>query len=327
MAVHVMTSQSTSTDLGEIGEELKRFVRSLEARNLSTKTVETYSESVSQLGTFLAAKGMPLALSGIRREHVESFVADLLTKWKPATAHNRYRGCQAFFNWLLDAGLITESPMAKMKPPRLPDEAPPVLSEDQVRRILKVCGEDTNAFAARRDTAVIILFYDTGLRRQELATLQLWHEKEDSKGNVTRTDGDLDLDAKEIYVLGKGGKHRRVSYHRRAAAALDNYLRLREKHAYAYTPALWLGNRGPMTPSGLYDIVKNRAAEAGFPGFHPHLLRHTFAHQWLADGNQEGDLMKLVGWRSRSMLQRYAQSTGEVRALAAHKRRSPADRL
>jgi len=65
---------------------------------------------------------MPDDLRHLRREHVEAFIIDLLGRWAPATVNNRYRGCQAFFRWCIDEDVIPESPMAKMKPPKVPEQ-------------------------------------------------------------------------------------------------------------------------------------------------------------------------------------------------------------
>jgi integrase len=66
---------------------------------------------------------------------------------------------------------------------------------------------------------------------------------------------------------------------------------------------------------------------AGIEDLHPHALRHTFAHRWLAGGGQERDLMHLAGWRSDAMLQVYARSTAVERAHEAHRRLALGDKL
>ena len=67
-------------------------------------------------------------------------------------------------------------------------------------------------------------------------------------------------------------------------------------------------------------MLRRRGEHAGLPGLHPHQLRHTFAHQWLAEGGGETDLMRLAGRKSRAMLQRYGASAADARAREVHAR-------
>jgi integrase len=74
--------------------------------------------------------------------------------------------------------------------------------------------------------------------------------------------------------------------------------------------------------SGAYRMIKTRADEAGYdPTAYPHMFRHTFAHDWLLGGGEEGDLMRLMGWKDRSMLDRYAADMQVQRAIEAKRRR------
>src|SRR3954470_16876601 len=82
----------------------RSFKRSLQAENKSPRTIQAYTEAVRLFGTFLATRGMPTDVANIRREHVEAFIADILARWKPATAHARYRSLHSFFKWLADEG-------------------------------------------------------------------------------------------------------------------------------------------------------------------------------------------------------------------------------
>src|SRR5689334_16042879 len=110
---------------GDIGVNIARFRRHLRAENLSPKTEVTYTEAAEQFARFLAGQAMPDDVANIRREHVEAFIADILTRWKASTANNRFRGLQSFFKWLVEEGEVKTSPMANMRPPRVPEQTVP----------------------------------------------------------------------------------------------------------------------------------------------------------------------------------------------------------
>lgn len=96
---------------------------------------------------------------------------------------------------------------------------------------------------------------------------------------------DVDLKRREALVTGKGGKQRIVRFGHDSALALDRYLRERARHKMSGRAALWLGirNRGPMTPSGIYQMTCRRGAQAGVE-VHPHKFGHHFSHTWLDNG-------------------------------------------
>lgn len=245
-------------------------------------------EAAEQLIAFLEENRLPTKADEIRATHIQRFLSKIIETHSASTAANRYRSLRQLFRYLAELcredpeepGIIPHSPMASMRPPKVGKRVIPVMDIAEVHLMVKMCSNGGSRLEDFRDNAILRIFFETGVRLEEQATMTL---------------DALDLKTRRIKVLGKGDKERWVKIGPRTALAVSRYLRVREgfvadrRERLAHSTlvcdngriigeALWVGFKGLMTPSGIGQVVRRRARQAGIDGVHPHRFRHTWAH-------------------------------------------------
>ena len=288
-------------------EEAERLAVSwqlaLRAQRKSDQTLKAYGEGVRQYLAWCTANDV----EPMTRSSLNLFTAGLLDGGAAAsTARSRQLGVRRFTAWLTEEGEIPADPFLGIKSPKLDEKVIEPLTNDDLRALLKACvppkgAEPKVALRHRRDEAMIRLMLETGMRAGEVVALDV---------------DDVDLPGGLVTVRrGKGGKGRVAPFGPEAALAVDRYLRLRRVHRLAARDDLWLGDRGKgFTYDALHKTLAERAKAAGIEGFHPHRLRHTAAHRWLAAGGSESGLMAVAGWTRPDMLMRYTKAQASARA-------------
>ncbi len=292
---------------------IRSFERHLRAENKSQNTVYLYVSAATALEQWA---GVPV--EAVTLAQVDAYLLAVMERSSPGNAANKFRSLQQFYRWAVAEGELAVSPMERMRPPHPPERSIPILSDDALRALLGTV-EGKRDFESRRDLAILRVLIDTGARRGALAGLR--YVPDDPTVN------DVDLDQGLLRVRTKGDRELVIPVGSKTTVALDRYLRVRRTHPYAYLRELWVGRRGKFGPWGIRQMLLRRGQEAGIGHVHPHQFRHTAAHRWLMAGGQEADLMRLMGWKSRSMTQRYGSSAADERAREAFKRLSLGDQL
>lgn len=278
------------------------------AENLAPATQKYYRQTADRWLRFCAEQGLsdPREVSP---DHLTEY-----SGWLQASGNNKQsvatwlRGVRALLSWAELRGYIEMTPfrMWKLKQPKLPAQRG--FGAAEVRRMVDLAGRQmANPL---RDTAILLLMFDTGIRRSEVCRL----------GLADVIEGDHM--ASSVTVHGKGDKYRRIEIHPQTQRAIFEYL-VSERPQKVRSEALFLGRgahgqRGyhPLTVDGASQLVERIARRAGLDGTRlgPHSLRHGFTHEYLeSDGARIEDLQILLGHESIAMSLHYA---GQAAATA-----------
>lgn len=280
---------------------LESYLLALSAIGRSKNTIQTYRDGVMRFASWCESEGRNPELS---KRNVEAFITYLWEKLgqESATRLIRQAALQLFSAWLHAEGEIKKDELYKMKPVKLDEKIVPMLSDEQVKQLLKACGNGkSREFVEIRDHAIIMFMLDTTCRADETVSMDL-------------KEVDI-LNRTAVVRRGKGGKGRITSFSPATASALDRYKRARRHHRLCERPEFWLGGKGQgFSYRGLYSAIKRRAKQADIELW-PHMLRHTAAGLWKASGGSEDGLMAKGGWRDRRMMERYGQSDRSRRAV------------
>jgi len=246
-------------------------------RKASPHTIEGYRRDLDKLLRYMQ-KLQLTAFEQLQPHHMRGFVAaEHRGGLSPKSLQRLLSSCRSLFRQLTREGMLAHDPVAGVRGPKVHRKLPQVLDVDEATALVE--GDGSDDALGVRDRAMLELFYSSGLRLSELTGLR-WL--------------DLDLDAGEVRVLGKGSKTRIVPVGRHAIAALRA---LGEAEGRAPDAPVFRGRNGaPISPRTVQARMKTLALRQGFAKHvHPHLLRHTFASHMLESSGDLRAVQELLG--------------------------------
>ena len=298
-------------------EDYLRTVNSREGRPYEEKTISTYVGPAKNLDRWMTASGTAGDFTVADTALLNRYFREYYLEHGQSGTHTLQRNLIQLFNFLeherghpspYDDGLNRYAPVKGR---------PVTLDADFIDELLEVTGGGrARDFETARDHAMIRILRSEGIRRAELLGMVMHTLPADViKNSVFRL-----VPLKSARAAGEG---RLVALAPASARALAIYLRARRNHPLADSDWVWLGTRGRgrFGGTGIRKMLIRRAEQAGYAGVTPHQFRHTFSDAWLKSGGSEGDLMRLNGWKSRQMVDRYADDVANQRALEAKRRK------
>jgi site-specific recombinase XerD len=307
-----------------LGRLVDGYLITLRSEGKSPHSVAYYQRLLNNFLWWCDEQCIPKDVEVITAAHIRNFLLYIRmepVRWggrstssrRPASSRTvaHYHGAlRTFYNWLINEGLASGSPLETVKPPKVQEKVIQPLTPDDIRRLLDQC--DGKTALGSRNRAIILLFFDTGMRLSELANLIV---------------PDIDFERGAILIReGKGQKQRIVHMGSYCQKAVWRWVTIFRESS---TNSLFVNREGqPLQARAVQSLIKRsctRASVAGNGGCHR--LRHTFSIEFLRAGGDLMSLQYLLGHSSLEMVKRYLASLNADDAARAHQRFSSADNM
>ena len=265
------------------------FVYLKNERGLSARTLTAYQRDLKLLLQFLDTEEIDRP-EQVTQHHIRAFIAHRHREGLGGKSLQRLLSAvRSLYRWMLREGLAEHNPATPVRAPKSPRHLPATLDADSIGQLLEIPCDTPLAI---RDKAIMELFYSSGLRLSELASLR-WEQ--------------LDLTSGMVTVTGKGNRTRMVPVGRMASKALLEWRKARGQFASFEEPFVFVSQRGtPIATRTIQARIRYWAKRQGIPqNIYPHLLRHSFASHMLESSGDLRAVQELLGHADISTTQIY----------------------
>lgn len=259
---------------------LQMFLDAKAIEGCSDRTIKFYRATIEKmLGTIV------VPVRKITTEDMRGYLSDYqkVNNCSKVTVDNVRRNISSFFSWLEEENYILKSPMKRIHKIKTNQQVKEIITDEDIEKLRDKCSCD-------RDLAMIDLLYSTGIRVGELVHLNI---------------KDIDFEARECVVFGKGGKERRVYFDAKAKLHLQKYIKNRTDE----NEALFVTLDAPynrLKISGVEIRMRTLGRSVNLTKVHPHKFRRTMATRAIDKGMPIEQVQKILGHSQIDTTMQYA---------------------
>ena len=275
----------------------KSFFKYLEfEKSYSAHTIRAYKDDLSQFSRYVANHFDLNDINEASHIHIRSWMVSLMQNdYSTRSINRKVSVIKTYFKYLKKKQLIHKNPMTKIVTPKTSKRLPEFVREKHIEN-LNIYMSSDRSFVGIRNTLILSLLYQMGIRRSELISLK---------------ESDIDIQRQTIKVLGKGNKERLVPVSAKLLSKIREYQVLKEETFESISDHLLVTDSGKkLYPKFVYNLCKKHLSQVS-PNQYlgPHVLRHSFATHLANNGADLNAIKELMGHSSLAATQVYMHNT------------------